>query len=209
MKLRILLLLLLFVVTSAAVAGAQDDDGYAAERQAGMTFALQHLTDRDPLVRQRAAEVLAKFSAVEHLRLTEGYRFQEKNDRVRLALDWALYRMGKNDALYGVVRELRSDSRRGQAVGYLSQLAGPQQLYPFFDRADNKTMIGLLDVMANIGTEDSLELVKSFENSYDPKIAGSAKFASESIARRAASMPSQTTTRPREVTNENDVEPDE
>lgn len=197
MKIRVLALLLPLSLFPVFCAHAQDTEGYAADRDAAMTFAVRRLSDQDALVRQRAAEVMAKFSAVEHQHLVEGYRLQEKNERVRLALDWALYRMGKTVALYEVVRGLRSDGRRPQAVGYLSQLAGPQPLYSFFDRADGKTMIGLLQVMAAIGDAETLELIKPFEASIDPGVSESAKFSIREITTRLAQTPQDTPTRPR------------
>ena len=194
-----IVLITLVLLLSAAAACAQDDEGYAASRDAGTAAAVRQLSDRDPLVRQRAAEVLAGFSAIEQQRLVEGYRMQEKNDRVRLALDWALYRMGKRDALYGVVNGLRSDSRRAQAVGYLSQLPGPRFLEPFFMHTDNKTLIGLLEVMASIGDGDSLEFVKPYTASLEPKVADAARFAEREITTRLAQPQPDTLTRPREV----------
>jgi hypothetical protein len=164
-----------------------------------MKFALTRMSDRDALVRQKSAEVLAKFAAVEHQRLIEGYRLQEKNDRVRLALDWALYRMGKVDALYLVVRELRSDSRRPQAVGYLSQLESPRPLYLFFDRADGKTLIGLLQVMATIGDSDTIDLIKQFEDSVEPGVPDAVNSTTREITLRLSQTSPDVVTRPREV----------
>ena len=72
----------------------------------------RNLASGDPLERQRAAEELARLGAVEQRRLVEGYRLQEKDARVRLALDWALYRMGKTETLFSIVSSLKSNSRR-------------------------------------------------------------------------------------------------
>ncbi|MCA1555436.1 MAG: hypothetical protein LC747_01980, partial [Acidobacteria bacterium] len=85
----------------------RQDDAFV-EGQADARVLMRQLTDRDPLVRQRAAEGLARLADTGHRKLAEGYRLQEKHARVRLALDWALYRMGKREALYGVVRDLDS-----------------------------------------------------------------------------------------------------
>ena len=199
MGIKIISMLVAFSLFPNFSSQAQDLEGFTAERDAASAFALKHLSDRDPVVRQHAAEVLAKFSAVEHLRLAEGYRLQEKNERVRLALDWALYRMGRTNALYGVARELKSDGRRAQAVDYLSQLANPQLLYVFFDRADGKTLVGLLEVMANIGDADTLDFVKQFEASFLPHVAKAAKLALSRITERLAQLSPDVLTRPREV----------
>src|SRR5215211_3924908 len=75
----------------------------------------------DPLLRQRSAEALARLAATDQRKLVEGYQLQEKDKEVRLALDWALYRMGHAEALYRVVDELDS-GRQEQAIGYLSEL---------------------------------------------------------------------------------------
>ncbi|MBV9957095.1 MAG: hypothetical protein JO360_01685, partial [Acidobacteria bacterium] len=200
MRFKFPILLLLLVCSLPLIARAQDEDeGYAVRREAASQAAVRQLSDRDPLVRQRAAEVLADFSATEQQRLVEGYRLQEKNDRVKLALDWALYRMGKSDALYGIVRSFGSDSRRPQAVGYLAQLPGPQPLMGFFEHADNKTLVGLLEVMARIGDAETLEFIRPHLTSYDTKVADAARFAEREINSRLAAPPPDTLTRPREV----------
>ena len=122
--------LLLIVLSSLGAAHAQQRpiDGVDA-RSNPAEFAKQ-LGSTDPLVRQRSAEALARLAATDQRKLVEGYQLQEKNKEVRLALDWALYRMGKAEALYRVVDDLDS-GRQEQAVGYLSELESPDVLYPF------------------------------------------------------------------------------
>ncbi len=194
------------ILSAVVIAGAQDDEGFDARRKAKVDEEVRRLTDVDPLVRQRAAEVLAGLAAVEHQRLIEGYALQEKNDRVKLALNWALYRTGQNTALYSIVRDFRSDTRRPQAVRYLSQLAAPDPLRPFFTNADKKTLIGLLDVMAKIGDEQMLEQIKPLTTNLDPEISKSAQFAHDEIALRLSQSPAGPS-RPRSVENPIDVEP--
>ena len=55
-------------------------------------------------------------AASDQRKLVEGYQLQEKNKEVRLALDWALYRMGRSEMLYRIVDELDS-GRQDQAIG--------------------------------------------------------------------------------------------
>jgi hypothetical protein len=198
---RQMYLVLAFILMCGATVHAQfeEDDGYAAQRDAMANAATRQLAEREPLIRQGAAETLANLSAVEHRRMVEGYRLQEKNERVRLALDWALYRMGKREALYSVVRELRSTSRQPQAVGYLSQLESPQLLHPFFEHADEKTIAGLLDVMARIGDAESLEIIKPHTSSLSTRIAEAAQFAEREITSRLAQEPPDVLKRPRQV----------
>jgi HEAT repeat protein len=162
-------------------------------------FAKQ-LNSPDAHVRQQSAEALAQLAATDQLKLVEGYRFQEKNKEVRLALDWALYRMGRAEALYRIVDELDS-GRQQQAVGYLSQLESPDELYPFLKRTTNVPRInaGLLKALAHIGDAQTLDLIKPFLESHQPYVAEAAEVAHDEIEKRLGEPTSTVKTRPRSV----------
>jgi len=85
-------LVVLSFVCGTSLAQQEPIDGVDA-RSNPAEFA-KGLGSTDPLVRQRSAEALAKLAATDQRKLVEGYQLQEKNKEVRLALDWALYRMG-------------------------------------------------------------------------------------------------------------------
>ena len=190
-------LLMLVAVTLDA---QQPIDGVDA-RSNPAEFAKQ-LGSSDPLLRQRCAEALARLAATDQRKLVEGYQLQEKNKEVRLALDWALYRMGKAEALYRVVDDLDS-GRQQQAVGYLTELESPDVLYPFLKRTNNTPRInaGLLKALAHIGDAQTLELVKPFRESHQPYVAEAAEIAHDEIEKRL-SEPAATTTRARPRTVE-------
>jgi len=175
-------------------------DGVDA-RSNSAEFAKQ-LGSTDPHVRQRSAEALAKLAATEQVKLVEGYQLQEKNREVRLALEWALYRMGKAEALYRVVDDLDS-GRQEQAIGYLSDLESPDLLYPFLKRTSNTPRLnaGLLKTLARIGDAQSLDLIKPFRESPQPYVAEAAEIAHDEIEKRL-SEPASATTRPRPRTVE-------
>ena len=164
-------------------------------------FAKQ-LSSADPHVRQRSAEALARLAATDQRKLVEGYQLQEKNKDVRLALDWALYRMGKAEALYSVVDDLDS-GRQQQAVDYLSELESPDLLYPFLKRANNAPRInaGLLKALGRIGDAQTLDLIKPFRESHQPYVAEAAEIAHDEIEKRLGE-PAATTTRARPRTVE-------
>jgi len=160
------------------------------------------LGSTDPLMRQKSAEALAKLAATDQRKLVEGYQLQEKNKEVLLALDWALYRMGKAEALYRVVDDLDS-GRHAQAVSYLSELESPDVLYPFLKRGNNAPRInaGLLKALAHIGDAQTLELVKPFRESHQPYVAEAAEVAHDEIEKRL-SEPAAATIRARPRTVE-------
>ena len=154
----------------------------------------------DPLVRQKAAEALARLAAGDQRKVVEGYQLQEKNKEVRLALDWALYRMGKAETLFRIVHELNS-SRHDQAVGYLKQLDSASQLYPFLKQNHNsaKVTVGLLEAMAEVGDGETLEMIKPLRDSFLTGVAAAAEVASDRIEERLGQAETTTPSRPRTV----------
>lgn len=186
---------ILFFCSSQFLFAQDDEQNYEAKRRA--TVAAKKLTSVDSLTRQRAAEELAKLAAVEQKLLVDGYRFQEKDKRVRLALDFALYRMGVESKLYDVAKELGT-SRRNQASGYLIEYVKPDLLYQFL-RSDDKTLIGLLEVLALIGDEETLKQIEPYTKVLNQDIVSSAKYAKKEINKRLSQPENPTQTRPRTV----------
>ena len=197
---KIITVLLVLLGGVSTQAQQQPIDGVDA-RSNPAEFAKQ-LGDSDPHVRQRSAEALARLVATDQRKLVEGYQLQEKNKEVRLALDWALYRMGRSEALYRIVDELDS-GRQEQAIGYLSELESPDVLYPFLKRVKNAPRInaGILKALAHTGDAQTLELIKPFRESSQPYVAEAAEIAHDEIEKRL-SEPSASTTRARPRTVE-------
>jgi hypothetical protein len=203
--------LMLLACAAAIVSHAQEqrDEPVAATNDANVAAIaprdeaaelISQLGNRDPLVRQHSAEELARRVDVDKLKLVEGYRLQEKNARVKAALDWALYHMGRNESLFALVRAL--DSPQGEQVaGYLAQLESPQPLHIFLGRTKRVAQVRLLEVLAEIGNAETLERIKPALESFEPTIAVAAEHATEQINNRLAQEPAQTeqATRPRQV----------
>ncbi|HEX8128521.1 MAG TPA: hypothetical protein VF527_05415 [Pyrinomonadaceae bacterium] len=160
-----------------------DQDTAKGEARTDVNMLMRQLTDRDALTRQRAAEDLARLATPAQRKLVEGYRLQEKNARVRLALDWALYRMGKAPALFAVVRDLDSN-RWNQSEAYLAELETPEPLYNLLPQVNGNTQVKLLEALARTGNADTLPIVEPYAASIDPKIADAARFATREITRR-------------------------
>jgi len=195
---KYLILAVLLIVSVRVQAQTAPIDGVDA-RSNPAEFAKQ-LNSPDAHVRQRSAEALARLAATDQIKLVEGYRLQEKNKDVRLALDWALYRMGRAEALYRIVDELDS-GRHAQAVGYLSELESPDLLYPFLKRTNNAPRInaGLLKALARIGDAKTLDLIKPFRESHQPYVAEAAEVAHDEIEKRLGETAPDVRARPRTV----------
>jgi hypothetical protein len=132
---------------------------------------------------------------------------QEKDDAVKNALDWALYRMGKSESLFALVRTLDSKKHAEQTVGYLKQLETPAPLYVFLDRVNGNTQIRLLEVLAAVGDGDTLERIRPFTQSLDPGIADAAKFAEREISIRLEETPKTEPKRQRRAGQSDDEDP--
>lgn len=199
--LRCLVMLMIACFPVVAVGQSTPEDELADPREISSRWA-QQLGSQDPKVRQEAAEALARLAAVEQKKLVEGYQLQEKNKNVRLALDWALYRMGKSDMLFRVVQELDS-GRHDQAVGYLSKLDTPALLHSYLKDEDKPARMtaGLLEALAVLGDQESLALITPFRDSFAPGVANAAEQAIEKIEARLGQAEPAKPTRPRTVSN--------
>src|SRR5688500_17379144 len=187
-----------FLLLTGMAQAQTPSDGVDA-RSHPAEFAKQ-LGSADALLRQRSAEALARLAGTDQRKLVERYQLQEKNKEVRLALDRALYRMGRADALYRIVDDLDSD-RQEQAIGYLADLESPDLLYPFLKRTNNAPRInaGLLKALARIGDTQSLVVVKPFRDSHQPVVAEAAEIAHDEIEKRLGETSPVTRSRPRSV----------
>lgn len=160
----------------------------------------QKLASPDALLRQKSAEALARLVATDQRKVVEGYQLQEKNKEVKLALDWALYRMGRSEALFRIVHELDS-GRHEQAVGYLSELESPDELYPYLKKSSNPSRVnaGLLKALGRIGTAETLDVIKPYRESTQPMVAVAAETAYDEIEKRVNQGSPTTSARPRTV----------
>jgi HEAT repeat protein len=198
MRFFLLICVVLFVASAVHAQTTVPADGVDA-RSNPADFSKQ-LGSTDANVRRRSAEALARLAATDQRKLVEGYQLQESNKEVRLALDWALYRMGHEDALYRIVKDLDS-GRQDQAIGYLAELDSPDLLYPFLKKTNNPPRItaGLLKALARIGDAQSLDLIKPFRESHQPYVAEAAESAHDEIEKRLGEPASATRARPRTV----------
>lgn len=195
----LVLIPVLLSVASVSHAQTASIDGVDA-RSNPAEFAKQ-LSSPDANVRRRSAEALARLAATDQRKLVEGYQLQEKNKEVRLALDWALYRMGRSEALYRIVKDLDSN-RQDQAVGYLAEFESPDVLYPFLKKENNPPRVnaGLLKALGRIGDAQTLDLIKPFRESHQPYVAEAAELAHDEIEKRLGEPANgETRVRPRTV----------
>lgn len=203
------LCLMLLTCAATLLSLAQANEAAITQTREETSVFLTELASREPFVRQQAAEELARRADTEHLKLVEGYRLQEKNARVKVALDWALYRMGKDESLFALVRALDS-SQADQAASYLNQLDSPQPLYIFLGRTKRVAQVRLLELLGEIGNAETVERIRPLLESFEPTVAVAAEQATEQINTRLAQQQPTVDpqpTRPRQVGQANEDNP--
>jgi hypothetical protein len=198
------LLLLLCCAWQTQAQDPSDNDPDQPDRT-GVKAAVGQLGSVDPLTRERGAEELARLAPADQIHLVEGYRLQEKDKGVRLALDWALYRLGQPERLYAVVNEL-SGRLNAQATGYLGQI-DPSALYPFLNSLSGKALVGVLMALGTSGNNETLTKVRIFKSNFDPLVSRAATDAETAIQQRLAQAPVTPGSRDRVVTPPADDNP--
>jgi hypothetical protein len=193
-------LALVFVFSAGAARAQSSPQDESTDARPDSSQYAHDLSSGDAPTRQAAAEALARLVAVEQRKLVEGYVLQEKDKRVRLALNWALYRMGKSETLFQIVRDLDS-SRYDQALDYLTQLDSPDPLYLFLtqDNTPPKVTLRILQILGESGNAETVEKIKPFADHYDPGVSAAAKVAVDQIQNRLAQPKTDAKTRPRVV----------
>ena len=64
---------------------------------------------------------------------------------------------------------------------------------------NGNTQVKLLETLAKIGDAGTLDKIKPYSESFDPKIAEAAKKAAREIEQRGEQTPANTSARPRQV----------
>jgi HEAT repeat protein len=145
-------------------------------------------------VRQGAGEGLARAADPSSLGELQKAVAVEKDASPRLAMDFALTALGKDDALNDLVSELSSKIRGDVAVSYLTELArNPAflpKLYTYLQSPDSGVRKGLCVVLMYSGDQGSLQQLDRLEHDPDNQVAAAALRAKRAIhARVDASAP--------------------
>jgi HEAT repeat protein len=155
------------------------------------------LWNDDKAVRQAAAEGLARAADPQSKGELEKALAVEKDASARLAMNFALAALGKDDALNEVVSDLTSKIRGDVARSYLIELArNPAflaKLYPYLQSPDNNIRRRLCEVLMYSGDQGSLTQLDRLEHDPDTAVAGAALRAKTAIRARVGAAPAAKT----------------
>ncbi|MBI3941009.1 MAG: HEAT repeat domain-containing protein [Acidobacteria bacterium] len=157
----------------------------AAESQPIFARDLRH---KDPEFRRSAAEGLARIGLPESAadqRLKDDsaallldQRKEEKKPEVKLAIDFALYRLGNQALLTELINGLDSP-RYDQALQYLLEFSPEEtpRLFPFVRLKRKKVQIGLITALGSVGADDVRPHLLDLSSDKDISIASAANEA--------------------------------
>ena len=148
-------------------------------------------------IRQGAAEGLARAADPQCLSELQKALLAEKDEAPKLAMEFALAALGKDDALNDLVTELGSKVRGDVARAYLIELARKPafltKLYPFLQSPDSGIRKRLCVVLMYSGDQGSLEQLDRLAHDPDGDVAAAALRAKHAIrARLDAAAPPAT-----------------
>ena len=106
----------------------------------------------------------------------------EKDGSVRLALSFALYRLGREEHIVELVEKVKGD----QAFSYLLELPAEKVkvLYPYARSTDNGRKAELLKIIGIRGEASALEFIREFMNHENSGVASAANLATRYLNSR-------------------------
>jgi HEAT repeat protein len=149
---------------------------------------VENLDDKDGDRRQYAVEGLARVGEHRYLDQISRAILTEHNDDVKLAEYWAMYKMGKRDALQDVVRRIDSDQQQ-QAHQYLLEVDGPADLFPYIHSSDHAISMEIIKILGQIGDRETIAELKPVVQSSGRKSADAATVAIKRIEWRISGRP--------------------
>jgi HEAT repeat protein len=137
----------------------------------------QHLGDRAPALRRIAAEGLARSVNPTLAQELELLRSGERDDSVRLALSFALQRMGR-PYLDRLIEPLANGRLAGQSHGYLLELGASSEsiraLHSYTRDPDPAIRAVVVDVLGMVGGPPEVTLLEPLRQDPHPMVAAAA-----------------------------------
>jgi HEAT repeat protein len=154
-----------------------------------------NVLDGDKDVRRAAYEGLAREGDKRYLPLVQRNSLIERNDEVRLAQTFALYKYGQSGMFGVIANALRDGSRRDQAAQYVLEADSVEHLMPFIRTPDKTAQRIVIDAMGRLGDESTADALRPIVRGSSPEVALAADRAIRRIEWRLANaQPAPATT---------------
>ncbi|MGH9764630.1 MAG: HEAT repeat domain-containing protein [Blastocatellia bacterium] len=130
--------------------------------------------------RQYAYEGLARIGDHKYEDRISRLILTEKKGDVKLAMQWAMYKMGDRGELQGIVRRLDSGQSE-QARQYLLEVNSPSDLYPYVESSNKAVKTAVLQILGRIGDRDTIDVLKPVVSASGRKSSDEATVAIKEI----------------------------
>jgi len=146
---------------------------------------LNALTDPRESYRLYAAEGLGRIGDTSYLAEVGRQYLREDSGKVKLALNYSLYNLGREEHLIELVENLDRD----QVYYYLLEMDAGEvpKLYPYLRESDHSIRMRLLDIVGLRGDPSALSIVQELAGSPNAELASAANLALRRIEGRSAS----------------------
>jgi len=172
------------------------------DERAEQTF-VENMTNNDADRRQYAIEGLARIADPRYMDQISRLVLTEKNNDVKLAEYWAIYKMGSTPNIQYIVRKLDTD-QESQAHGYLME-SKPADLYPYIQSSSNVRR-KVIEILGRIGDGETIKELEPVARTSSAATADVATVAIKRIEWRMSGRPRARDSvlqreRPRRATN--------
>jgi HEAT repeat protein len=167
---------------------------------------LENLTDKNAERRQFAVEGLARIGDTKYADQISRLILTEKDSDVKLAENWALYKLGQRDQIKNIVPKLYS-GQDGQAYAYLMEIEQISDLYPYARSSQIEVRRKVIEILGKIGDKSTIAELEPVATSAGAETADTATVAIKRIEWRIAGKPRASDevlrkqTRPRRAAN--------
>jgi HEAT repeat protein len=155
--------------------------------RAEQTF-VENMTDNDADRRQYAFEGLARIADPRYMDQISRLVLTEKNGDVKLAEQWALYRMGSLPNIQYIVRKLDTDQEE-QARTYLLEANNAADLYPYVRSSSKEVRQKVIDILGRIGDAETVKELQPVAETSGVATANAATLAIKRIEWRMSGRP--------------------
>ncbi|HVG17686.1 MAG TPA: HEAT repeat domain-containing protein [Blastocatellia bacterium] len=149
---------------------------------------VENMGDDDADRRQYALEGLARIADPRYMDQISRLVLTEKNGDVKLAGQWALYRMGSRPNIQYVVRKLDTDQEE-QARTYLLEANNAADLYPYVRSSNKEVRRKVIEILGRIGDAETVKELQPVAETSGVATANAATLAIKRIEWRMSGRP--------------------
>jgi HEAT repeat protein len=130
--------------------------------------------DKDPEVRRAAYEGLGREADPRFYDVITRNKLMERDESVRLAQMFAIYKMGHPEVFGSFVDALTTRARRDQGYQYILETDSPEHLLPYARMRDQEIQKMVIEALGRIGDERTAQELQAFRRGTTPEIADAA-----------------------------------